>query len=160
MNIDDKIGRLRTLIHDNSVVLHQYANMNQYIEQLDKKIAYLETHIKEDKKCRKDVKERYFALKEMRRLIIDTNISFKELCNIYREELVKKENCNKTLKINNLKETRDNKGVYIGGGGFNVNMVRYPKKKRSFKVWKIFYSMFPDKAEKDNFDGKTSDRMK
>ena len=34
------------------------------------------------------------------------------------------------------------------------------RKKRSLKVWKIFYSMFPDKAEKDNFDGKTSDRMK
>ena len=52
--------------------------------------------------------------------------------------VVKKENCNKTLKINNLKETRDNKGVYIGGGGFNVNMVRYPKKKRELsKVYAI-----------------------
>jgi len=159
MNIDDKLGRLRTLIH-NIGYLHNYVDMNQYIEHINKQIAYLETHINEDKKCPKTVKERYFALKEIRKLIMDTNISIEELFNIYKEELLKKENYKKTLEINNFKETRDNKGVYIGGGGFNANMVRYPKKKRSLKVWKIFYSMFLDKAEKDNFDGKTSDRMK
>lgn len=100
------------------------------------------------------------ALKEIRKLIIDINITTKELLNIYKEEILKKENYKKTLAINNLKENRDNKGVYVGGGGFNANKVRYPKKKRSLKVWKIFYSMFPAKAEKDNFDGKTSNKMK
>lgn len=159
MNIDDKLGKLRTLIH-NEDILFQFVDMNQYIEHLNKKIAYLETHINEDKKCPKTVKERYFALKEIRNLIIDTNISVKELYEIYYDELRKKIDSKKSLEINNLKETRDNKGVYVGGGGFNVNMVRYPKKKRSLKVWKIFYTMFPDKAKKDNFDGKTSNKMK
>jgi vacuolar-type H+-ATPase subunit I/STV1 len=159
MNIDDKLGKLRTLIH-NEGIHFQFVDMNQYIEHLNKKIAYLETHINEDKKCPKTVKERYFALKEIRNLIIDTNISVKELYEIYYDELRKKIDSKKSLEINNLKETRDNKGVYVGGGGFNANMVRYPKKKLSLKVWKIFYSMFPDKAKKDNFDGKTSDRMK
>lgn len=97
MNIDDKLGRLRTLIH-NIGYLHNYVDMNQYIEHINKQIAYLETHINEDKKCPKTVKERYFALKEIRKLIMDTNISIEELFNIYKEELLKKENYKKTLE--------------------------------------------------------------
>ena len=55
---------------------------------------------------------------------------------------------------------RDNKGVYIGGGGSNRTKVRYPSKKRSFKTWKKFYEMFPYYAEEDGWDGKTSNKMK
>jgi len=93
MNIDDKIGRLRTLIHNNDLL--NYVDMNQHIEYLNKQIVYLETYINEDKKCPKTVKERYFALKEIRKLIMDTNISMEELFNIYKEELLKKENSKK-----------------------------------------------------------------
>jgi hypothetical protein len=57
-------------------------------------------------------------------------------------------------------EGRDNKGVYVGGGGSNKNMVRYPSKKRSKRVWKIFYEMFPYYAKRDGWNGETSNRMK
>lgn len=73
IDMDGKLGRLRTLIH-NIDYLHNYVDLNQYIEHINKQIAYLETHINEDKKCPKTVKERYFALKEIRKLIMDTNI--------------------------------------------------------------------------------------
>jgi hypothetical protein len=58
------------------------------------------------------------------------------------------------------KEGRDNKGVRVGGGyGGNRNKVRYPSKKRSKRVWKTFYKMFPYYAEKDGWDGKKSSRI-
>lgn len=57
-------------------------------------------------------------------------------------------------------EGRDNKGVYVGRGGYNNNKVRYPSKKRSKRVWKIFYEMFPYYAKRDGWDGETSNRMK
>lgn len=63
-------------------------------------------------------------------------------------------------KLKPQKEGRDNKGVYIGSGGSNRNKVRYPKKNRSLRTWRIFYQMFPKKAEQDGWDGKTSSKMK
>jgi hypothetical protein len=58
-------------------------------------------------------------------------------------------------------EGRDNKGVYVGSGGYyNNNKVRYPSKKRSKRVWKIFYEMFPQLAEKDGWNGEISNKMK
>lgn len=57
-------------------------------------------------------------------------------------------------------QSRDNNGIYVGGGGENINTVRYPSKKRSKKVWAKFYNMFPLHAKEDNWDGQTSDRMK
>jgi len=59
-----------------------------------------------------------------------------------------------------IPEGRDNKGVFVGSGGYNKNMVRYPSKKRSKRVWKIFYEMFPYYAKRDGWDGETSNRMK
>lgn len=58
---------------------------------------------------------------------------------------------------------RDNKDGLNLGSGFTDEYsatARYPKKIRSLKVWKNFYSLFPRLAEKDNFDGNTSDKMK
>lgn len=63
-------------------------------------------------------------------------------------------------KLKPAKEGRDNKGVYVGTGGDNWNKVRYPSKKRSKRVWKIFYQMFPRLAERDGWDGQTSKKMK
>lgn len=63
-------------------------------------------------------------------------------------------------KLKPSKEGRDNKGVYVGTGGDNWNKVRYPSKKRSKRVWKIFYQMFPRLAESDGWDGQTSKKMK
>lgn len=56
------------------------------------------------------------------------------------------------------REGRDNKGVYVGGGGSHGNKIRYPSKKRSLKTWTIFYEMFPWAAERDGWNGKTSSR--
>jgi hypothetical protein len=58
------------------------------------------------------------------------------------------------------KETRDNKGIYVGSGGSNHNQIRYPKKNRSKRVWATFYKMFPREAIQDNWNGETSNRMK
>lgn len=55
---------------------------------------------------------------------------------------------------------QDNKQVHVGNGGSNKNKIRYPKKARSRATWKRFYELFPHVAIKDNWDGKTSDRMK
>lgn len=58
-------------------------------------------------------------------------------------------------KINNLKETRDNKGQFVDKwatyGGCH-NKIRYPSKKRSKRVWKKFYEMFPKQAELDHLE--------
>lgn len=66
-------------------------------------------------------------------------------------------------KINNLKETRDNKGQFVDKwatyGGCH-NKIRYPSKKRSKRVWKKFYEMFPKQAELDHWNGESSDKMK
>ena len=59
-----------------------------------------------------------------------------------------------------VQEGRDNKGVYVGGGGSNMNKVRYPKKNRNRRTWAAFYKLFPRLAEVDNWDGKTSNKMK
>ena len=59
------------------------------------------------------------------------------------------------------RERKDNKDVINhGSSGSSRNPVRYPSKKRNLYTWRNFYKLFPSLAEKDNFDGKTSDRMK
>jgi hypothetical protein len=58
-----------------------------------------------------------------------------------------------------IKEGRDNKGVYVGSGGYNKNMVRYPSKKRSKRTWRIFYEMFPKFAKLDGWDGNKSNKF-
>jgi hypothetical protein len=55
--------------------------------------------------------------------------------------------------------SRDNKDSYnYGSLQGNKNKVRYPSKKRSLRVWRNFYNLFPYHAEKDGWDGKTSSR--
>lgn len=48
----------------------------------------------------------------------------------------------KQYTLKPIKEGRDNKGVIVGSGGHNINMVRYPKKVRK-TAWKRFYRLFP-----------------
>jgi hypothetical protein len=80
----------------------------------------------------------------------------KYLIHKYQEYLRKKQ----PKIINNSKETRDNKDIHVGGGGSNRNKIRYPSKKRNKKTWSNFYKLFPSAAEKDHWDGKTSNKMK
>lgn len=95
---------------------------------------------------------------------ISLGMSKKEIFDKWREQLklyAENTTINSIYGVNQpLKEGRDNKGVYVGGGGSHGNKIRYPKKNRSKRVWKIFYTMFPWAAEKDGWDGNVSNRMK
>lgn len=59
-----------------------------------------------------------------------------------------------------IKEGRDNKDVKVGSGGSSGNSIRYPSKKRSKRVWKNFYKLFPWLAIKDEWNGEKSKRTK
>ena len=75
---------------------------------------------------------------------------------------------------NGGREKRDNKGQFVSLSVYQeplrynngniymcrYNKIRYPKKCRSLRTWKKFYEMFPRQAEIDEWDGKTSVRMK
>lgn len=83
-----------------------------------------------------------------------------ELLKRWKKITIERTQQTKSTKLKPTKEGRDNKGVYVGGGGYNKNMVRYPSKKRSKRVWKTFYKMFPYYAKLDGWDGVTSNKMK
>lgn len=151
MKREKQIRRLRHLIHKHDSMM--YTEIEKVIEYLDKQIFYLSGSV-----IRKDV-ERYNAYKEIKQIIIDENVTSDEFHIILSEERRKRYSAYDNKKVNNLKETRDNKGVYVGGGGSNRNKVRYPKKARSKRTWKIFYKMFPYKAELDGWDGQKSTKV-
>ena len=96
-------------------------------------------------------------LLELKRLLDTTFVTQQEMIKMSADTYSKKSTMNRNFQKPILQ--RDNKGVRIGGGGSNYFSVRYPSKKRSLRTWKIFYEMFPYEAEKDNWDGKTSDKM-
>jgi len=59
------------------------------------------------------------------------------------------------------RECKDNKKVINWGSGSpGHSTIRYPSKKRSRQTWKNFYNLFPHLAERDKWDGKTSNKMK
>jgi hypothetical protein len=153
MKTDKKLGRLRSLIHKYDSYYTSSRITEDIITRLDKKI---QSH----SVCKEGVGfERYNAFIEMKKLVLELKLSSDEYYKITTEERLKIYNSvtSRTTR-NNAKETRDNKGVYVGSGGSNANKVRYPSKKRSKKVWNIFYKMFPYFAEKDGWDGEKSKR--
>lgn len=87
-------------------------------------------------------------------------LSDDELLKKWRQSMKERKEQIEDYRLKPTPEGRDNKGVYVGSGGHNKNMVRYPSKKRSKRVWKIFYQMFPRLAERDGWDGQTSKKMK
>ena len=54
---------------------------------------------------------------------------------------------------------RKEKVLNGGDNRYQHKNARYPSKKRSKKHWKNFYNLFPNLAERDNWDGEKSDRM-
>ena len=90
-------------------------------------------------------------------MFIELKMTGGEYSEISKSEIIRKNKEQEKNKVNNLKETRDNKGVYVGSGGSNVYSIRYPKKNRSKKVWDTFYKMFPWRAEKDGYKLKRND---
>ena len=150
MNTKKKYRRLRFLIHKYDM-WYRFADLNF----LDQQISIYANNL-DDKKC----KEYYNAYTEIKNLISELNISKEEYCKIATEEYENVSYTHKQLRVNNLKETRDNKGVYVGSCGSNIKKIRYPKKNRSRQTWKIFYNMFPELAKLDGWDGKKSKKMK
>ena len=96
--------------------------------------------------------------REVYSLILELKLDLREAYEMWWEQHQKRSKSRQLQKPKPLKEGRDNKGVYVGSGGSNRNKVRYPSAKRSKRVWKIFYSMFPYYAEKDGWDGHKSSR--
>lgn len=163
MSKDKKLGRLHALIHKYDI------NANFHLKINNNLIEYLNTriHISVDNQTLRKMKLSILGGKkikipknenfaEIKKLVLDLGINIDKYIEISKYERKKRP----PLKENTAKETRDNKGVYVGGGGSNCNKIRYPKKTRSKRVWKIFYEMFPHLALIDNFNGKTSKRMK
>ena len=143
------------------VSLHIYPNqVEKTYFDIIKKHALIWLKIKEDGSNSVRYGSSYVYI-DLYNIIRQYNISEDIIKQIYKEEQIK---LSLHKKFDNKQEPivrRDNKGVRIGMGfGGNRNMTRYPKKNRSLKVWKKFYEMFPREAELDNWNGKTSSKMK
>ena len=154
MNNDKKLGRLRALIHDYDCYIFFYSNF-QYKSDFNL-IEHLDQKISQKFDVKKNWKNSYMEIKQ---LVLDLNITKEEYFQISYEESQKINLHRESLKNKDPKESRDNKGVYVGSGNSNANKIRYPKKARSKKVWAIFYKMFPGCAKVDGWDGETSKRM-
>ena len=151
MNRDKKLGRLRSLIHDYDCHVFFYAKSEfDLIIHLEHKINY----------CFHPKKKWKNSYKEIKEIVLELNITKEEYFQISYEESKKITLSKNSLKNKDPKESRDNKGVYVGSGNSNANKIRYPKKTRSKKVWSIFYKMFPNIAKLDGWDGETSKKMK
>lgn len=154
MNKNKKLKKLKSLVHDHDVFCGNFQNF-ELIEHLDKRIGIFTGYNSEYSISKLN------AYTEIKNIVLELNIDKFQYFKISLTELKKINDSRESLKINTLKETRDNKGVYVGGrGGSNCNKIRYPKKNRSAKVWKMFYEMFPHKAIADGYNGKISNRMK
>lgn len=150
MNKRDSLRRLKFLLYT-----HPYVNLTEENIDFCKRAVFNKTY-KHDKKYIK-----YFEdVLEIADLIKRLALSEAEVAKIAYLSRKSKMLNESVYRLKPQKEGRDNKGVYVGNGGSNRNKVRYPKKNRSLRTWKIFYQMFPKKAEQDGWNGKTSNKMK
>ena len=153
MNRKKQIRRIKNLLHTMG-----FSSFTKSIKE-EINIRYNQ-YIKYNSIIIRSVEIRRDNIIELKKLIDEMNISDSELMSIYLKQNNIKNESNKLLKHITPVVRRDNKGIYIGGGGGNANKVRYPSKKRSLRTWKTFYKMFPLLAERDNWDGKTSNKMR
>lgn len=153
---DKKLGKLRSLVHKHDSYYIGSHTTEVMLTRLDKMIQSYSV-------CNTGFGvERYKAYVEMKKLVLELELTGDEYWKITAEERLKMYNA--TPKRNNAEETRDNKGVYVGSGNgehqYPICKIRYPRKARSKRVWSIFYKMFPSMAEKDGWDGEKSNRTK
>jgi len=141
MSKKKKIRRLSHLIEKYKA---HYIREKDLIQYLDERIETYSSFLW----VKKHNKE-FNAFQEIKNIVLDLKIDKDGYIRIYNERV--KNHPEFDINLNTTKETRDNKGVYIGGSGSNRNKVRYPKKKRSKKLWDTFYRMFPWYAEKDGY---------
>ena len=154
MTQEKKLKKLNSLIHKH----FNYISVDRIEKDFDL-IKYLDERIVSYSKWMDDKCDAY---KKMKKFVIDLNVDKDEFLRMYTNALIKRYTKYEALKLDRKahKETRDNKGVYVGSGNSNANKIRYPKKSKSKKTWKMFYQMFPERALLDEYDGKTSKRMK
>jgi hypothetical protein len=142
-----------------------YAPTHDYIGEIHMYLSW--KHVgKKYKKC----------LTELKDFISSHGITNEDIHEFIKTMDNPREAWNDRMKEHNNggRETRDNKGQFVSyctyatpyrypNGNIEMcrfNKIRYPKKCRSLRTWKLFYKMFPKQAEIDNWDGKTSDKMK
>jgi len=150
MNRDKKLRRLKHLVYKVDKFRIQYEKKT-VIEHLDSQIKLTDSvsgisFIRQNHKDYCELKQLFIEL-EM------SDLEYRKICYTEREQY---NSSRESLKLNNLKETRDNKGVYVGSGNRHGWAIRYPKKARSKRVWATFYKMFPHRAEVDGWDGEKS----
>lgn len=99
-------------------------------------------------------------LDKIKKFICNNNITndiLESVCNELKDDFEYRcENRKKVTQVFN----RDNRTEYNYGSGYGKNTIRYPRKTRSRRQWANFYRLFPMIAKIDNWDGKTSDKMK
>jgi hypothetical protein len=149
MKQEKKLRRLKHLVHKYDMMLAIYFRSYEKGKLNYDLIAYFDERIESYSDFGDSRSVEWFkAFSEIKALVLDLSLTKEEYFKICTEERKKINDAQDLLRVNNLKETRDNKGVYVGSGGSNKNRIRYPKKARSKRVWRIFYEMFPNLVKK------------
>lgn len=152
MTEKDKLRRVKNLM---------YSHPRYWANSSDRKIILdLYEQYKNDLYKSKQWWSRILELVELYKLTDEMKLTDDEIETIWWKISCDHTNSKAEYSKKPQKEGRDNKGVYVGSGGSNCNMIRYPSKKRSIKTWKKFYNLFPWAAIQDGFNGKTSSKMK
>jgi len=150
MKRERQLRRLKHLVYEVDKFRIQY-DSKTVIEHLD-----LQIKLSDGKSSLAFIRKNHKEFCELKKLFLElglTDIEYRKIALIERERY---NTSRDSLRLNNLKETRDNKGVYVGSGNRHGWAIRYPRKARSKKVWSIFYKMFPHRAEVDGWDGEKS----
>lgn len=103
------------------------------------------------------------------KIVNENNITYSTLVDYFGVDVFDIHEWNKLCKYSNQYsdrkvyiERRDNKSYYNysngSPGGSSGNYIRYPSKKRSVRVWRNFYKLFPWVAVRDGWDGNKSSR--
>lgn len=148
MSKKDKLRRIKYLMYKHS----PFDYSKECVEKTLNELYSVKYPIIDRVNKLKEVLEIYALSKELQ-------ISDKDFNEMWFNVRIERRNNDIKKRLKPQKETRDNKGVLVGSGGSNINKIRYPSKKRSLRVWKKFYEMFPYLAEKDKWNGKKSKRV-
>lgn len=144
MKPEKKLRRLKHLVHKYDKMLDTYYHLYSRDKKDYSLLKYFDEHIESCSSFHDNRSVEYFkAFSEIKELVVDLSLTKEQYFEICKAERKKRNDAWELLAVNNLKETRDNKGVYVGSGYSNAKKIRYPKKARSKRTWRIFYQMFP-----------------
>ena len=91
---------------------------------------------------------------EIFEIAYENKLTYEELDSVWLEKRRERYKNDREYSKKPIQTLKDNGKFYIGGGGSNCNKVRRPSKKRSKRVWRNFYRLFPYEAEKDGWKEK------